>query len=300
MDNLKIVLFAVVVCILTSCVVRAKADSCLDKGFEEIINNQLSDEDREMLLHEEWYQENINGDSLRNSPILRFYNYLFWACAGQGLDRLLEEALENKIYPYPDYAFFIVFDKEPYKVLKYGTEEMGFVIRRQIKWELDFGEPIPVWMDDLIKLKRTISFNNNECQITGVYLFDAGWQFGAALYITTNNGTFVRAYDREYIGEWYTEAEFKKIADAYYAWLVETAIKDGQVTGGVSSFAEFVSNEYVDEELTKPETGAEKTVDNEKEDKKEKSTSIPFIISGGVLIGVFATVFLAVKKRGTF
>ena len=213
----------------------------MDEDIIGIISSQLTEQELSILTDESNYHPSFAGASLNGIPILRVHNYLYWEYSDKPLDELLAEAkrYEDSIRKY----FYVVFDEEPYEV--YVQNKDGAIsIWKAALWP----DNVRTFFTDIADLSSETVIDGKSCKILNIYCFDSTNSMGGAtVYLRTDKGVFVKYYEDERSeGVLFTEAEFRKAAAEYYAYITSYEYnydENGEGRSGTKiSLIEFINS----------------------------------------------------------
>ncbi len=213
-----------------------------------VIPQQLSQEERAVLLNQENHTATMQGIDLEKAVIWRTYNVSYWQYAHLPLDDLLTKV---KSLPKRAQTNYWILAESPVAVCTFQKD--GTTTVNVMKTD----DGIPQYVTDILNMKETEVFQGKVCHITGIYCFDnSASQGGTIVYIATDNGTYVKYY------EWATsdamllsEGDFQTLGKAYYKQSTSHGNNfslSGAPLNGTTTFSDFVEHydEYVKQKQT--------------------------------------------------
>ena len=220
---------------LAACAEKEPAwdDLFIDQDIAQIIHSQLSEDDQNIL-------KNSGGFEVPNAPILKIYDEIFWALAGESLETILTKAEAD--CQAKTWREYYVFSDEPYLIRTF---------QNQI-WKPD-NEKVPQYVKDIYGLSKYITVNGKESELKGIYCFDILSSYlGAAVYLQTDTGVLVKYYETSRSeAQVFFEDEFQAYGTEYFEYITSYELnhdENGSPLGGVHvPLAEYLNGRPLSE-----------------------------------------------------
>lgn len=186
----------------------------MEEKFDIVLRDQLSQEDYSELTDTKKYHDSMKNKNIKDKPILKVYNEIYWNLANKSLAEIVETAEKNEF----NCDNYVVFDEVPFNVCVFKSDKSVAV-----KKVYDF---VPRYIKDIQNLNATSELLNKECKIEGIYCFDASSSyFGTVVYLKTNNGVFVKYYkNADADALVFTEDKFADYAVDYYEYITSDEV----------------------------------------------------------------------------
>lgn len=206
----------------------------MDEDIIAVLYNCLSEEDHEIL----------SSIQTEGRPVLKVYYTGYFEHIDADIQNMIEQAL---LYGTVDY---IVFSEN--ENIRWGTWKDGENITVDV---ITIRGSNYSYINDIRNMAADTEILGQTCQVSNIYCFDDLFSHrGAAVYVVTDQGSFVRYYDSAYSeGIWFKEEDFSAYAVEYYNFLISPENnynEDGEPVGGMSmTFVEFIEELRKQEEL---------------------------------------------------
>lgn len=207
----------------------------ISKELEELLNKQLSSEDKQMLNDKDAYKDEILYNAIKDNPVIKVYSNVYWEYSDYKLEEIIKKAQNKKTED-----FYVFSDK----IFRISIWEADGEISIS---EIDEERETPVFIEDLKSLDGVTTICNKECAMENIICFDGiASHDGIVVYYVTDKGTFVKYYD-SYTSQamTYEEKDFSKYAQEYYKYSTSSKnnyFMDGSPICGDTSFAYYMEN----------------------------------------------------------
>ncbi|MBR5767091.1 MAG: hypothetical protein IKX86_00245 [Clostridia bacterium] len=236
--------FAIIFAFSSAIILFVEADytnQVMDGKIIDVIKSQLSPEEYSELMATENYNNSLESDALKDYPILRVYNSVYWEYASNPFNEFMSKVLSSDSKKQ-HHLRYVVFGREVFSVVMLKWEDGSVTIGKA----RDYDDSVPSMISDIINLQETIEVDGERYTIKNIYCFDETSSFkGAVLYLITDSGIFVKYYENESAeGMLFTEDDFRIKASEYHRYITSyehNYNEKGEALGGRNvSFAEYL------------------------------------------------------------
>lgn len=203
----------------------------------------ISSSELDVLYNTEFYGEDMVHVDLSDKMILKTYRGICWENAN------LENQLAfNHQYGTSMFRYMIIGD-EPFDVM---------ISEKKVSIDETYDENA-LFLNDFSFVDTNVYIFDRLCHVKEVICFNSNYMEGILNYIVTNEGTFVKYYEKtQSEAIVFEENDFIIKADAYHAYRIDPETshdKDGNLLYGFTTFKSFLSdaqlvNKYTPEKAT--------------------------------------------------
>ena len=220
--------------------------SRVNEEMTELMRSQLTEKELEALNDISLYKKPESKDAIAGIPILRRYSGIPWSYSNDPIDVVLARIEQKDISDSGDYKKkYLVFGEE-LKSIYMTVDKTDLSVTNISVAGIPSGLPIvddAVFIKELCSMSRDTTILGVSCRVERVELFSEMYN-GAAIYLITDQGTFVKYYkDSKSSPRVFTEEEFGIYGVAYDQRLKELN-PPGDATGGFITFDAFLKEEF--------------------------------------------------------
>ena len=206
-----------------------------------ILHDQLSQRESDELMIESHYQSPLTIDEVKDRPILKIFNEIYWDGVGQPFDEYLNSARESENEAGSFVRDFVVFGDNLFRITLW---EYDGQIRIAKRYDYD-DSSIPTYLRDLLQADDTVTISGNTVKVKNIFCFDSlNSHTGAVVYLITDIGVYVKYYEQSTSeAVCYSEEDFRKIMSEYYQFLTShenNYNENGEPLGGTPSLTDYL------------------------------------------------------------
>lgn len=259
----KRLFFTVIICmffVLAQLICAENTNQSIEPEISTVFSNQLSSKELNDLQNKDLYSFDYELTHAESRPIMKIYNAVYWFCSHKSLDEILSYAEQSTVCDY------VILD-EDIRVRKLDLKE-------KVSIGISPQSSSYNYIKDLKEINVVYNILGNKCNILQIYCFEGFTSYqGASIYFVTNQGTFIKHYEKgDSQGVWFEEKQYQIYAQEYYNYISSPENnynENGEPIGGAQlSFISFVNGLSINQGNDQTDESLSNNKENEQEETK--------------------------------